>query len=34
MESFLQERILPEDSSGSDSGSDSAAKFSDCIEWN
>jgi penicillin-binding protein 1A len=34
MESFLQERILPEDSSGSDSGSDSTAKFPDFIEWN
>ena len=34
MESFLQERMLPEDSSGSDSGSDSAVKFPDFIEWN
>jgi hypothetical protein len=33
MESFLQERMLPEDSS-SDSGSDSAVKFPDFIEWN
>ncbi len=33
MESFLQERMLPEDSSDSGSGSDSAVKFPDFIEW-
>jgi penicillin-binding protein 1A len=33
MESFLQERMLPEDS-GSDSGSDNGIKFPDFIEWN
>jgi membrane carboxypeptidase/penicillin-binding protein len=34
MESFLQERMFPEDSSASDSASDSAVKFPDFIEWN
>ncbi len=34
MESFLQERMLPEDSSGSDNDSDSTVKFPDFIEWN